>query len=150
MFEAAPDCYEPEPAVTYKVWQTRIAGTYLMTWEPRGAFDEDFGFGTKWWYVFRVDKQGPDRVVQTIINFEHDAIKEVLDSEELEWLEDADPPYDPRELRSARRQVERVIRKNMDDEELFADEEFWLFERIRPEHYELFFEPLDDVMPKLD
>lgn len=145
--ESASGCYVPSGTASYKVWQTTLAETRLMTWELKGAVNDNFGFGSGWWYVFRLDEQSADRFVLPLINFEYDALDELFESEEFEWLEEAEPPYDPRKLRSARRAVERLIRRNIDDEELFMEDEFWLFERIRPEHYELFLDPLDDVMP---
>jgi hypothetical protein len=147
---AAGGCYEFDDSAIYKVWQTQISGTRLTTWEPKGAFDERHGFGSEYWLVFRTGRDGPDRFVLTLINGEHDAVEEVLESADLEWIADTDPPYDPRKLRAARRQVEAAIRRNIDDEELFLEEETWTLERVRPEHYKLFLGPLDDAIPVYD
>lgn len=147
---AAGNCYEFDGSAIYKVWRTRMSDTWLMTWEPKGAFDENHGFGSEYWLVFRSDRESGDRFTLTMIDAGHEAIEEVLESEDLEWLDDADPPYDPRKLRAARRQVERVIRRHIDDESLFDDDETWSLERIRPEHYDLFLDPLDNAIPDYD
>ena len=114
-----------------------------MTWEPKGAYDEDFGFATALWYGWRIDKAGSDQFSLTMIDADYDGFDKLEDYQEIERM---DPPYDPRKLRAARRAVERVIRKKTDDEGLYIDGAFEI-SRVRPEHFDLFEGTITSLIP---
>jgi len=127
---------------SYKAWRTQLGRHQFMTWEPKGGFSGEAGFATEFWFGFRIDKKNADEFSLWMIDADYDGFEEPGVAEKLEGIEDLDPPYDPRVLKSARRAVEKVIRRNVEDEDLYDDPmEFY---RIRPEHYDLFDIPETD------
>ena len=137
------DCFGADGVAHYKAWRTKLGGIWFMTWEPKGVYDEDFGFATELWYGWRIDKAGSDYFSLMIIDADYDGFDELEDYQEIADLK---PPYDPRKLRSARRAVERVIRKNKDDEDLYGGNAFE-FSRVRPEHFDLFKGTITSLRP---
>ena len=127
------DCYGGESVAHYKAWRTKLGGKWFMTWEPKGLYDEDFGFVNEMWLGWRIDKAGSDRFSLKMIDWDYDGFDDLEDAQEIA---DTDPPFDPRTFRSARREVERLIRKNTDDDDLYSGT-FELF-RVQPEHFNLF------------
>lgn len=128
------DCFGADGVAHYKAWRTKLGRKWFMTWEPKGRYDEDFGFATELWLAWRIDKAGSDHFSLTMIDADYDGFDELEDYQEIA---DLDPPYDSRKLKSARRAIERVIRKNTDDEGLYIDGATEL-SRVRPEHFDLF------------
>lgn len=118
-----PDCFEGEYEMAgLKVWRTKLGGEWFMTWEPLGGFSADTGFAADEWIVFRIDTSVPNQL-------------------RLRWLDTSHPAWDPiDELDEAdvtRRAVEKVIRKNADDESFYLTDDTLVFLRVLPEHYEL-------------
>ena len=116
------DCFEfkREPGAN-KVWRTRLGGKWFMTWEGKGVFDAERGFGPEFWLAFRIEKSEPDQLKLWMIDVEHDAW-DVLDDMEQEDV--------------TRRMVEKIVRKHVDDVD-FYDSEALVFHRVGPEHFEL-------------
>ena len=118
------DCYESDYEIAgIKVWRTKLGGEWFMTWEPLSVFDAEEGFGADEWIVFRIGTSEPDTLT-------------------LQWLDTDHAAWDPiEELDEAdvtSRAVEKVIRKNADDESFYDQEAVMVFRRVLPEHYELF------------
>jgi hypothetical protein len=127
------DCYGGESVAHYKAWRTKLGGKWFMTWEPKGLYDEEFGFVNEIWLGWRIDKAGSDRFSLKMIDWDYDGFDDLEDAQEIA---DTDPPFDPRTFWSARREVERLIRKNTDDDDLYGGT-FEVF-RVQPEHFGLF------------
>lgn len=106
-----PDGVTTGEVTLYKVWRTKLGGEWFMTWEPKGILENE-GLVPEVWYVFRILR--PD--ANTI---------------ELQWIKD-----DLFEgVEESRRAFERVIRKNVNNPELYDDEKLRLV-RIDSEHFE--------------
>mgnify|MGYP001821908441 FL=1 len=104
-------------AVTYKVWLAKIGGKTFMTWEPAGAFDSDGQLAPEYWFTFRVEKIDTETIELYLINGEHDAFEDA--KEPVKGLRAHEYPS------SVRRSWERALRKvakNVDDDELYAEE----------------------------
>lgn len=115
----------------HKVWRTRLGKHWFMTWEPKGLFDEDRGFVPEAWFVFRIDKVSADKFTLRMIDPDFDGFDEI---DEIDVIEDAD------RVDKTRRAFEKVIKKNVDNDDMYDDE--MMFIRIQPEHYDMF----NDVM----
>jgi hypothetical protein len=125
-----PDCFEAEyELASIKVWRTKLGGEWFMTWEPLGGFDSETGFGADEWVVFRIDASPPNELRLWALDTDHPAW------DAIEELDEADV---------TRRAVEKVIRKNADDESFYGEDAFLPFYRVLPEHYELFEEFIDN------
>jgi hypothetical protein len=107
----------------FKVWLAKIRGQVFMTWEMVGGFDEDGFEAPEIWYVFRVEKQGKDRIELFMVNADH---------ETFEGLEEPDGDYHgynyPRDVRRKWERALRKVAKNIDDEELYLGP--WVLQRV--------------------
>ncbi len=112
-----------------------------MTWEPEGLYEEEFGFANQIWLAWRIDKAGSDRFSLKMIDADYDGFEDLEDYQEIAEL---DPPFNHRKLKSARREVERVIRKNTDDDDLYDGGS--VFFRVQPEHFALFENTITSVI----
>ena len=123
-------CYEVGRAPgLIKAWRTKLGGEWFMTWQPMGIFDAETGFTPPEWMVFRLDTSQPNRLRLIWIDLENEAWKEMNDGPE----EDV-----------TRRAVERIIRKHADEEDFYEEDAILIFDRVLPEHYELFEDFLDE------
>ena len=137
------DCLTADGEVSlFKAWRTELARQWFMTWEQKGYLDDDYGFASEYWWGFRLDKINANEFSLRFIDGGHDAFD---DLQALEKIEDAKPPYDSRDLKAGRREVERAIRKHVDDEALY-DDDAMIFYRVLPEHQVLFGSIIDDVI----
>ncbi|MGI9222333.1 MAG: hypothetical protein ACR2QS_14995, partial [Woeseiaceae bacterium] len=117
------ECYESErEAGVIKAWRTKLGGEWFMTWEPLGAFDGEDGFGTDEWIVYGIDTSVSNQLRLKLPRDSHEA-----------W----DVFEDLEEDKITSRMVEKIIRKNADDEEFFGEDAL-VFYRVLPEHYRLF------------
>lgn len=120
-----------------KAWLKKLGGATFMTWESMGFHDgEDLVLPGAWW-VWKVEKASVDEFRLFMVNTEHDAF------DDIDELDDERSNLD-----RVRRQVERAIRKSVDDPELYIEEdEAWVFKRVPDElldaTYELFEEVVD-------
>ena len=99
--------------VVYKVWRTKLGGEWFMTWEPKAVFDNS-NFEPEVWWVFRIDRPDTNTLDLNIVG--GDLFKGVEEN---------------------RRAIERVIKKNSRNPELYVDEPM-RFIRVQPEHLEFF------------
>ena len=130
------ECFVADDEVSvYKAWRTRLAKKEFMTWEMKGVFDDDRGFTPEFWWGFRIDKADDNEFALTLVDIDYDGFN---DLEDLELLIDQGPPHDPKTLKAARRAVEKVIRKNVDDEDLYGEGDALHFHRLSGEHLDLF------------
>lgn len=97
----------------YKAWRTKLGGEWFMTWEPKAVFDKE-NFTPEYWVVFRMDR--PDE----------DTLDLYMIGEKLF-----------KGVEKTRRAYERVIKKNVKNEDLYADEALRLV-RVRTEHLGFF------------
>jgi len=112
----------------FKAWTTKLRGETFLVWEFKGELQKDgtFGVGFAWnWHLKKI----------TPTHFE---IREIDFGDE--FFEDVDL--------SNRRAVEKVIRKNVNNEALFDDEVYSLT-KVKPEHIDAFGEFLDEVYGEL-
>ena len=131
------NCVTGEFSEIYRAWHVDLGGKQFMTWEPKGVFDETHGFEPEFWIGLRLEKASVDELTFRVIDiesplFENKGVVELLDK-----LDDQELPRDPRLLRSAQRAVEKIIRRNVDDDVLYEENPV-LFYRVKPEDYDLF------------
>jgi len=124
------ECYEVDrPAAAVKTWRTKLGGQWFMTWEQMGVFSSEQEFEAEAWWVFQIDSSEHDRLRLNWINQDADAW-DVFDD-----VEDDD---------ITRRAVERVIRRHADDEDFYETDVLFDFQRVKPEHYDLLEDFLDE------
>ena len=90
-----------EEIAVYKTWLKKLGGEVFMTWEPKIALDGGIA-KTDVWLVYRITKDGPDRLKMQMIDGESDLFDDVG---------------------KTRRAYEKVIRKNADNPELYGHSE---------------------------
>jgi len=95
----------------YKAWLTKLGGERFMTWEPAGGINEDGGFVPEFWFVFRVDKSSLRQVELLMLDYEYEGFEGIPDRDD----------YEGNYVRDIRRKIERVIKKNVDDAEMYGD-----------------------------
>lgn len=106
-------------ALQYKAWLVKLRGEHFMTWELRVVKDNSDQLLESWyWQDFRVTERAADRMVMHLIDPDFPQLKEA-----------------PAE----RRAWERVVKKHVDDDELYYDEDI-VFERVREDDIDLFIE----------
>ena len=131
-------CFWPDQGVVlYKAWITRLGGQTFMVWEPKGTWFDEYGFKTPIWFTFRLDKISADRF--TLAFVDADYFKDVDGFDALLDNIDGEEPNDPREVRRVARKVERVIRRNVADPELYDEDDPGELTRIPAER-------VDDVI----
>lgn len=110
--------------VTHKAWLVRLAGETFLTLELRGLPGEESGGLEPWyWTDLRIDEKTVDRMAMRPI----------------------DPDFPPLgEAPQTPRGWERVVRKHVDNEDLYMDDQLVL-QRVKPEHEELMIDLLEHV-----
>ena len=107
--------------VVYKVWRTKLGGEWFMTWEPKAVFDQA-NFKPEVWWVFRIDQPDANTLDLSMVG-----------GELFEGVEEN------------RRAIERVIKKNARNPELYEGEPTRLV-RVQTEHLEFFGDLADEVI----
>lgn len=102
---------KPGTAQVYKAWVTRLGGEQFLTWELAGGFKEDGSIQSEYWYVFRVEKDGANRLKLHMLDYDFDGFRDLPDPD----------GYDGDYAKDLRRSFERVIRKNVDDPDMYSD-----------------------------
>ena len=141
---AGSDCLRGELDEIYKAWLTDIGRGEFMTWEPKGQFDEDYGFLPKVWLGWRLNRIDADEFQLALVDGEFEGFDTASIAASADKLESGEP-LSTKSRNSLRRDIERVIRRNLDEPDLY--DESHEFHRIRPEDYGLFverFSPLSD------
>ena len=88
-----------EAIALYKAWVKKLGGELFMTWEPKLVLDNGIP-EPEVWLVYRIIKEGPDSFRMRLVNGDSPLFKDVKET---------------------RRAYERVIRKNVHNEELYDD-----------------------------
>ena len=132
-----PDCVAGELDEVYRAWIANLGGEQFMTWEPKSVFDEADGFEPEYWLGFRVGTASTDELTLRFVDIESPAFEEERVAELLDKLDDQGLPRDPRLLKSAKSAVEKIIRRNVDDDALYEENPVLLY-RAKPEDYDLF------------
>ena len=107
----------------YKAWRTKLGGEWFMTWEPKAVYDED-GFVPDAWLVFRLERPDPDTLDLYMVDGDAEVFKDV---------------------EKTRRAYERVLRKNVHDENVYSEDPIRLV-RVRAEQLDFFEELADEVI----
>ena len=97
--------------IMYKAWRTRLGGEWFMTWEPKGLFGGD-GFNPDYWMVLKFTKPDADTINLYLVNGEAEVFHDV---------------------QKTRRAYERVLKKNLENEDVISEEPLRLF-RLQSEH----------------
>jgi len=115
-----------ESMVVYKAWLKKLGGEVFMTWEPKLFLDEGIA-EPEVWFTYRVIKKGHDRIEMHYVDGESDLFDDVDET---------------------RRAYERVISRNADNPELYADEDGAdvVLVRVQDAELELFEELLNIVV----
>jgi len=107
--------------VLYKAWMAKIGGAEFMTWELTGSGNEDGRTPPEYWFVFKVEKISDDRYDLHMLNGEFDGFDDIPTQKE----------YDGDDyVADHRRAYERVIKRNLDNEELISDETVFVLHRL--------------------
>lgn len=141
-----PDCLDGELILTFKVWLTEIGKAEFMTWELKGAFDKDTGFVPQGWLAMRVIRLERDEFRLQFIDPGFDGFDEPDIQAKLDKL-NSEEPRKARALAQARGEIERMIRRNIDNEDLYfgdGEDEYQSLLRIQPQDYDIF---IDNVVP---
>ena len=109
--------------VMYKAWRKKLAGTWFMTWEPKAQFEEE-DFAPDMWLVFRIERPDADTLNLYMVNGEDEVFKK------------AD---------KTRRAYERVLKKNVRNEEIYTDEPISLT-RLTSDQFAFFSSLADEVI----
>lgn len=102
---------EAEPLPIYKAWLTKLGGEKFMTWEQAGAFNKDGSIQAEYWLVFRVEKDGENQVNLRMLDYEYEGFEAIPEPDD----------YEGDFAKDMRRRFERVIGKNVDDDEMYDD-----------------------------
>ena len=94
-----------------------------MTWEPKATFEEE-DFAPEMWLVFRIDRPDADTLHLYMVDGEDEVFKEVD---------------------KTRRAYERVLKKNVRNEEIYAEDPIRLT-RLTSEQLEFFSSLADEVI----
>jgi len=112
----------------FKAWTTKLRGETFLVWEVKGELQDDGTFGVRSGWNWHLKKITPT----------HFEIREIKFGDD--FFEDVDL--------TNRRAVEKVIRKNVNNEALFGDEVYSLI-KVKPEHINAFGEFLGEVFGEL-
>ena len=120
----------------YKVWLAKIGGERFMTWEALGPADKNGRAPPEMWFVFKVTKNDANQFELLVLNGESDLFDDIPTPKE----------YDGDDYASdMRRKFERVIKRNVDNEELYAEDPFVLY-RLSEDAQEGAFELFSEVI----
>ncbi len=132
MTAADTEDLDEESYWVYKAWRTKLGKHWFVVWEVMGeipGYESESGDG-KFWYAWRIEKLDDDRVRMYMVD---------PDYEGFEAIEGFDPDDEDRNIDRVRRAAEKVIKRNIDDPELYEyyedDESFVMF-RMTVEDYD--------------
>jgi len=135
-----PDGEAPDDFELYKVWRTKIGKRWFETWEPwceegvcNGLPDNVSRDDRElFWFVWLVEQLDADRTRMYMVDG---------DSDVFDDIEDFELDEDRANLSKSRRAAEKVIRRNLDNPEMYDhyedDDSFVLF-RMTQEDYDEF------------
>jgi len=105
------DGNETKPAAVYKAWLAKLGGESFMTWEMAAGMREDGSFQPEYWFVFRVEEVDANLFRLHMLDYDYAGFEDLAEPE----------GYKGNYVRDMRRKFERIIRKNVDDKELYGD-----------------------------
>ncbi len=115
---------DKESFEVYKAWRTKLGKHWFVVWEVMGEIP---GYGSesgdeKFWYVWRIEKLDADRIRMYMVDPDYDGFEDI---------EGFDPDEEDRNVRKVRRAAEKVIKRNIDDPDLYEyyddDDSFVMF-----------------------
>jgi hypothetical protein len=107
--------------IIYKAWLAKIGGEKFMTWEMTGLGNEKGRIPPEYWLVFKLEKVSADEYQLFMLNGEFDGFADIPTHKEYEG-DDYVADY--------RRAYERVIKRNLNDEDLISDEAVFTLQRL--------------------
>jgi hypothetical protein len=89
----------------------KLGGEQFMTWEQAGGIKDDGSFHSQYWFVFRLEKNETNHISLHMLDYEFDGFEGIPEPDDYEgdYVDDM------------RGRFERVIRKNVDDEDMYGD-----------------------------
>jgi len=111
-----------EGVMPFKGWLTKIKGERFITWEPKMVLWSEEAMTPDHWWVFRLRVIDKDHIILDFINSGLDDFDEVQTREE----------------------AEKIIRRNIDNAELYVEGLSIHYLRVAEEDYELLHEMLED------
>lgn len=105
----------------YKAWLAKIGGELFMTWEMVGASNKDGRIPPDYYLVFKVEQVSADEYRLFMLNGEFEGFDDIPTRKEYEG-DDYVADY--------RRAYERIIKRNLDNEELMSDEAMYILHRL--------------------
>lgn len=115
---------QAEGVALFKAWRKRISGRSFVTMEVKGILDSESGMESGIWWVAEVDLVDDDHLSMNFIKNEFDEIEDGM----------------------SRSQLERIIRRNLDNPDLFTTEVFGgVFERVPQTEYDVVADMLDEA-----
>jgi hypothetical protein len=108
----------------YKGWLTKIRGERFMTWEPKLVLWTEQPMVPELWWITRVRGVAEHELTLDYINPEFEALEDV----------------------KTRSRAEKIIGKNIENPELFFEEDFpGVYEKISRDNYDVLHELLEDM-----
>ena len=100
----------PEIGV-HKAWLKKLGGEQFMTWEQAGGIKDDGSFHSQYWFVFRLEKNETNHISLHMLDYEFGGFEGIPEPDDYEgdYVDDM------------RGRFERVIRKHVDDEDMYGD-----------------------------
>ena len=124
--------FDGDEFVVYKAWRTKLGKHWFVVWEIMGevpGYKLTTGEG-KFWYVWRIEKLGAGRIRMYMVDSDYDGFEDI---------EGFDSDDEDRNLRKLRRAAEKVIKRNIDDPDLYQyyedDDSFVMF-RLTSEDFD--------------
>lgn len=102
---------EVKPAAVYKAWLAKLGGEKFMTWEMAGGINDDGSFLPDYWLVFRLQKTDANQFLLHMLDLDYDGFEGIPEPN----------GYEGNYVRDMRRRFERVIKKNVDDQDMYGD-----------------------------
>ena len=123
--------------MTYKAWRTKLGGEWFLVWEPtcdESSCDQlpdkvDGSVDEPYWHAWKMEWLDDDRLRFYMVD---------IDSKPFEEIDEFDRDFDPWD-KALRRKVERVIRRNIDNPEIYEyvdDDDAWVMFRLTQSEYD--------------
>ncbi len=142
MLEEIPvgdDGITSESVSLYKAWMAKIGKAKFMTWEITGFGNDEGRIPPEYWFVFKVEKVNADRYNLHMLNGEFDGFDDIPKRKDYEG-DDYVGDY--------RRAYERVIKRNLDNQDLVSDEDeaFMVLYRVPASAREIALELFEEII----
>lgn len=134
-------CYGAENVALFKVWRSEFGKRPFITWEPMGVFADPRAYKSIW-YGFRVDRADADNFYLWMIDLDSSRFEGI---EALDMLMDSEPPHSPRVMKSVQRAIEKVLRRNADNDDIYSSHSTHL-RRVDPDDVHVFMDLVEEVV----